>query len=338
MRYQTAAEFGAALQALTVEQRDLQFVQADAVAKKNSSLEETAQSMLNGLARFLKQYLLQMLIGFLLMAMALGSGLAYLYFQKEDRQFRLPTEVTPSTKATSSGRVTALALAPSGAGLAYVTENGSKRTLLYKETNNQRDTVLAQSHDAEITGVTLSIDGEWVYYVKNVAPAGELYVCSMRGGQSRKVLSNIASPVTFAPTGKEFAFVRHNGAESQIVIAQAKIAAPARGKLAALSALPLANANAPLTETPVTAATPAVAAGKAVAAKFVVATNIPPAAQRVLLSRHSPQFILPQAVRFITDAEMPRTATGKILHRVLRERLAGAHEQAGAPADTQSGP
>ena len=29
----------------------------------------------------------------------------------------------------------------------------------------------------------------------------------------------------------------------------------------------------------------------------------------------------PRAVTFIADADMPRTATGKILHRVLRERL-----------------
>jgi acyl-CoA synthetase (AMP-forming)/AMP-acid ligase II len=30
----------------------------------------------------------------------------------------------------------------------------------------------------------------------------------------------------------------------------------------------------------------------------------------------------PRAVSFIHEADMPRTATGKILHRVLRERLA----------------
>jgi len=32
----------------------------------------------------------------------------------------------------------------------------------------------------------------------------------------------------------------------------------------------------------------------------------------------------PQSVRFLDDAEMPRTATGKILHRLLRERLTAA--------------
>jgi acyl-CoA synthetase (AMP-forming)/AMP-acid ligase II len=32
----------------------------------------------------------------------------------------------------------------------------------------------------------------------------------------------------------------------------------------------------------------------------------------------------PQSVRFISELEMPRTATGKILHRVLRERMAAS--------------
>ena len=30
----------------------------------------------------------------------------------------------------------------------------------------------------------------------------------------------------------------------------------------------------------------------------------------------------PQAIAFIADPDMPRTATGKILHRVLRDRMA----------------
>ena len=32
-------------------------------------------------------------------------------------------------------------------------------------------------------------------------------------------------------------------------------------------------------------------------------------------------FKRPQAFSFMAEAEMPRTATGKILHRVLRDRL-----------------
>ncbi len=40
----------------------------------------------------------------------------------------------------------------------------------------------------------------------------------------------------------------------------------------------------------------------------------------------------PQSVHFIADADMPRTATGKILHRLLRDRLAAAPPLGRAPA------
>jgi fatty-acyl-CoA synthase len=31
----------------------------------------------------------------------------------------------------------------------------------------------------------------------------------------------------------------------------------------------------------------------------------------------------PKSVRFVKESEMPRTATGKVLHRVLRSRYGG---------------
>jgi acyl-coenzyme A synthetase/AMP-(fatty) acid ligase len=34
-------------------------------------------------------------------------------------------------------------------------------------------------------------------------------------------------------------------------------------------------------------------------------------------------FKRPRGYRFVAEAEIPRTATGKIQHRVLRDRLAG---------------
>ena len=304
-RYQTAAEFAAALRSLTQNERALQFVPTETVVKKNTPLGDVVQNMWGGLAKFLKTYLIQMAIGFIFMAMALGSCMAFLYFQKENRKFRLPTETTPGTNATSSGRVVALALAPSGTGLAYVTENSNKRTLLYKETGGAREILLAQSSDAEITAVTLSMDGEWVYYVKDVTPAGELYVCSIRGGQSRKVLGDIASPVTFAPNGKEFAFVRRNGAVSQVVIAQARAETQVRDKVKMVPATTAANlpvqpaAQPSVQPSAQPAATPA--QERALITKFVVATNIAPAAQRVLVTRNHPQFILPQALSWSHD-------------------------------------
>ena len=35
----------------------------------------------------------------------------------------------------------------------------------------------------------------------------------------------------------------------------------------------------------------------------------------------------PRSIAFIAESEMPRTATGKILHRVLRDQLAGKSDR-----------
>ena len=43
--------------------------------------------------------------------------------------------------------------------------------------------------------------------------------------------------------------------------------------------------------------------------------------------QHLAGFKCPTTYAFITEAQMPRTATGKILHRVLRENLAADHNQ-----------
>jgi fatty-acyl-CoA synthase len=66
--------------------------------------------------------------------------------------------------------------------------------------------------------------------------------------------------------------------------------------------------------------------GEAVTAVVVPRPGATPAAA-VLLEHARTQlagYKCPRQVTFIRDEEMPRTATGKILHRVLRDRLAGS--------------
>jgi len=65
--------------------------------------------------------------------------------------------------------------------------------------------------------------------------------------------------------------------------------------------------------------------GEAVTAVVVPRPGDPPGAAALLdhARRQLAGYKCPRAVTFIRDEEMPRTATGKILHRVLRDRLAG---------------
>jgi fatty-acyl-CoA synthase len=64
--------------------------------------------------------------------------------------------------------------------------------------------------------------------------------------------------------------------------------------------------------------------GEAVTAIVVARPGTAPAAAALtaLTRRELAGYKIPREIRFIADEEMPRTATGKILHRVLRDRFA----------------
>ena len=71
-------------------------------------------------------------------------------------------------------------------------------------------------------GTTFAPDGQFVYYVTlgQREPQGALYRVPTLGGPVTKLLTGIASPVTFAPDGRRLAFVRRSLAtKNSLVIA-----------------------------------------------------------------------------------------------------------------------
>ena len=80
-------------------------------------------------------------------------------------------------------------------------------------------------------GQTFSPDGNFVYYVpgQQRIPNGGLYVVPTLGGTPRRILSNVDSPVTFSPDGKQIAYVSQispQGPISQLVVANADGSSP----------------------------------------------------------------------------------------------------------------
>jgi len=73
-------------------------------------------------------------------------------------------------------------------------------------------------------GLTFSPDGNYVYYVRSTNPyvAGALFQIPALGGESRKVVDRVDSPVAFSPEGKRAAFIRENpGSETALMMAAA---------------------------------------------------------------------------------------------------------------------
>ncbi|MEO7660408.1 MAG: hypothetical protein ABIV48_12415, partial [Pyrinomonadaceae bacterium] len=66
---------------------------------------------------------------------------------------------------------------------------------------------LAPSEKTSFSSITFSKDGNYIYYVKG-GPKSPLYQVPVLGGDSKKILDNVGSHISFSPDGTEFAFIR----------------------------------------------------------------------------------------------------------------------------------
>ncbi|MDQ3172303.1 MAG: DUF5050 domain-containing protein, partial [Acidobacteriota bacterium] len=71
--------------------------------------------------------------------------------------------------------------------------------------------------------MTFSPDGSYLYFIKTEKsdPIRTLYQMPVLGGEQRKLISNVDSPITLSPDARRFAFVRDEAGESTIFIANA---------------------------------------------------------------------------------------------------------------------
>jgi serine/threonine protein kinase len=115
-------------------------------------------------------------------------------------------------------------ISPDGKYVVYEVTRDGKLSLWLRQIATSSAVKLVPDTDNGFGGTTFSPDGNFVYYQQfsKEDPNGALYVVPTLGGAPRRVISNIASPVTFSPDGKQFAFVRENspqGPTSQLVVA-----------------------------------------------------------------------------------------------------------------------
>ncbi len=217
-RYRTAAEFAEALRQLAAEEKAAALVKAKGKLKKDTegSIDLDAQSWLEMLKELLKKIKKQLIISLIFGITAAAFGLTYYY--RKDQNFKLPEEVLPFAKMTTSGKVLEAVISPDGKGLAYLVEDGARQNLIYQNIKDKRDRLIYSTKDTEIGGLTFSRFNDFVFFIKSSPAPSELLKIPLGGGVTPKILSNIASPVTTSPNNQRIAFVRHNGAESQLVI------------------------------------------------------------------------------------------------------------------------
>ena len=147
----------------------------------------------------------------------LVAGAAFgLYTWTGQRQRGGASQPLKITRLTSTGKATRAAISPDGKYVAYAQDEGGQQSLWVTQVAVSNPNQIVPPADVDYDGLTFSRDVNFVYYVRTDKdnPNGALYKAPVLGGQARKLLVNVSSPISLSPDGKQLAFVREDPSQN----------------------------------------------------------------------------------------------------------------------------
>jgi eukaryotic-like serine/threonine-protein kinase len=127
-------------------------------------------------------------------------------------------------RLTMSGKASDAAISPDGKYVAHVKNDAGQQSLWLRQVATTSDTQIVPPSTQNYNGITFSKDGDYIYYALGELnnPAHTLYQVATLGGASRKIIENVASPITLSPDGTRLAFMRDIATgETALVVANA---------------------------------------------------------------------------------------------------------------------
>jgi serine/threonine protein kinase len=128
------------------------------------------------------------------------------------------------TRLTTSGKASDAAISPDGKWVAHVKSDAGQQSLWLRQVMTTSDTQIVPPSLQNYYGITFSKDGDYIYYVlgePNNPTTRHLYQVPALGGASRKLIENVASPVSLSPDGTRLAFMRGGPTQTALVVANA---------------------------------------------------------------------------------------------------------------------
>lgn len=131
--------------------------------------------------------------------------------------YRTPRHENPSsfsqmtiTPVTSTGNIHSVAISSDGKWLCYVADEKGTHAIWIRQLATGSTVQVEIGSPGEIEGLTFSLDGNYLYFVKHDESAGigTLFQVPSLGGSPHQVVADVDSPVSFSPDGKRFVFVR----------------------------------------------------------------------------------------------------------------------------------
>ena len=151
---------------------------------------------------------------------AVATLLVYSYLHQKGKKAELAFQQMKVTRLTANGKSTQAAISPDGKWVAYVVNDAGQRSLWVRQVATSRNLQIVEPAEVDYYGVTVSPDSNYVYYTTGTLnePLRSLYQVSVFGGAPKKILTDVDSPVSFAPDGKRFVFMRGEPQKGEMVI------------------------------------------------------------------------------------------------------------------------
>jgi serine/threonine protein kinase/Tol biopolymer transport system component len=151
-----------------------------------------------------------------------GLVIAYQYWLR--RPEKTPFSDMKPTQFTTTGRSIRAAISPDGKYVVYAQSDGGRQSLWVRQVAATSNVEIVRASEVFYRGLTFSPDGAFVYYVvqEGSNPIQVLYQVPYLGGQPRRLVVDIDSPVGISPDGTQLAFTRRarGKGEDTLVVAR----------------------------------------------------------------------------------------------------------------------
>jgi len=120
-----------------------------------------------------------------------------------------PFNLMRISRMTTRGSVLDAVISPDGKYFAYVLAEAGGESLWMKQLVTPGDVRILGPEAGGHWGLAFSTDGDYLYYIRRDANnLDSLFQVPALGGKAREVLADVNGPISFAPDGKQFAFIR----------------------------------------------------------------------------------------------------------------------------------
>jgi eukaryotic-like serine/threonine-protein kinase len=142
---------------------------------------------------------------------ALAAGFGIYTFLQDTR--RVPFEHFSIENLTNNGHVSVAALSPDGKYLLHVRDEDGLQSLWLRHIATGSNTQVIAPAATHYDGLTFSPDANYIYCVRRDEAEhtiASLYMAPVLGGTPHQILKDVDSPITFAPDGQRFAYLREH--------------------------------------------------------------------------------------------------------------------------------